>query len=271
LSPDALTTAGRGRQKVTVITVCFNDAKNLNATITSVVGQTHQNMEFIIVDGGSSDSTLELIRLHEARITKWVSETDAGIYDAMNKGLRLATGDYLIFMNAGDAFHSDDTVESAMDRIASELEKPLIAYGRAAIFAEDGTFLKDLTPLRFVKRNLNMFGTRTVCHQSVFVARAAAPEYDTKFRLKAELDWYYRLVGRTRDDQRLELDLTVADYKLGGKGDKGWKANELERIRVTRKNNRGLTFVALAPFFALPLAFRLKLAARRVLSHTRGA
>jgi glycosyltransferase involved in cell wall biosynthesis len=271
LRSDTLTTADRKRPKVSVITVCFNDAKNLQATIASVIGQSYSNVEFIIVDGGSSDSTLDVIRVQEARITKWVSEKDAGIYDAMNKGLRLATGDYLIFMNAGDAFHSDDIVESAMDRIASEPEKPLIAYGRAAIFGEDGAFLKDLAPLRFVKRNLNMFGTRTVCHQSIFVARTTAPEYDTEFRLKAELDWYYRLVGKTRDDQRLELDLTVADYRLGGKGDKGWKANELERIRVTRKNNRRLTFIALAPFFALPLAFRLKLAARQAFLHARGA
>lgn len=254
---------------MSVITVCFNDAENLQATIASVVGQSHENIEFIIVDGGSSDSTLDLIRLHEARIASWVSEKDAGIYDAMNKGLRLASGEYLIFMNAGDTFHSDDTVESAMNRITSAPEKPLIAYGKAAIFGDDGTFLKDLAPLRFAKRNLNMFGTRTVCHQSVFVARAAAPEYDTKFRLKAELDWYYRLLDKTRDDQRLELDLIVADYRLGGKGDKQWKANELERIRVTRKNNRGLTFIALAPFFALPLAFRLKLAARRALWRAR--
>jgi glycosyltransferase involved in cell wall biosynthesis len=252
---------------VSVITVCFNDAENLQATIASVIGQSHRNIEFIVVDGGSSDSTLDLIRLHESRISKWVSEKDAGIYDAMNKGIRLATGDYLIFMNAGDAFHSDDTVESAMDRVTSEREKPLLAYGRAAIFGEDGTFLKELGPLRFAKRNLNMFGTRTVCHQSIFVARTAAPEYDTGFRFKAELDWYYRLLGKTRDDQRLELDLTVADYRLGGKGEQGWNANMLERIRVTRKRNRGLTFLALLPFFAIPLAFRLKLAARQALSH----
>jgi glycosyltransferase involved in cell wall biosynthesis len=256
---------------MSVITVCFNDAKNLETTIASVVGQTYEKIEFIIVDGGSSDSTLDLIRRQEGRIAKWVSEKDAGIYDAMNKGLRLATGDYLIFMNAGDIFHSNDTVESAIERITSNPEKPLIAYGKAAIVGEDGTFLKDLAPLRFAKRNLNMFGTRTVCHQSVFVARAAAPDYDTKFRLKAELDWYYRLLDNTRDDQRLELDLTVADYRLGGRGEKEWKANELERIQVTRKNNGPLTCIALAPFFALPLAFRLKLAAQQALAHSRGA
>lgn len=254
-----------------MITICFNDAKNLEATIASVVGQTYKNMEFVIVDGGSGDSTLELIHLHEARITKWVSERDTGIYDAMNKGLRLASGDYLIFMNAGDTFHSNNTVEAAMERITSEREKPLIAYGRAAIFEEDGTFIKDLAPLRFSKRNLNMFGTRTVCHQSIFVARGAAPEYDTKFRLKAELDWYYRLLDTTWNEQRLELDLTIVDYRLGGRGEKEWKANELERIGVTWKNTPRLTFIALAPFFALPLAFRLNVVARQALLRARGA
>jgi len=271
LPSDALTTAAEGKPKVSVITVCFNDAENLQTTIASVLGQSYRNIEFIIVDGGSRDSTLEVIRRHEARISKWISEKDAGIYDAMNKGLRLATGDYLIFMNAGDAFHADDTIESAMDRITRQREKPLVAYGKAAIFGEDGSFLKELAPLRFAKKNLNMFATRTVCHQSVFVARTVAPEYDTRFKFKAELDWYYRLLSATRDDQRLKLDLTVADYKLGGKGEKGWKANELERIRVTRKNNRWLTFLALTPLFALPLAFRLKLAAGRALRRPRRA
>jgi glycosyltransferase involved in cell wall biosynthesis len=269
LPSEAITPAGGGNPKVSVITVCFNDAENLQATIASVLRQSYPNIEFIIVDGGSRDSTVEVIRRHEGRVSKWVSEKDAGIYDAMNKGLRLATGDYLIFMNAGDAFHADDAVESAMDRIIQEWEKPLVVYGSAAIFGKDGSFLKELHPLRFVKKNLNMFGTRTVCHQSVFVARVVAPEYDTSFKFKAELDWYYRLLGATRDDQRLRLDLTVADYKLGGKGEKEWKANELEKIWVVRKNNGWFTFLALTPMLALPLAFHLERAARRAWGRPR--
>lgn len=99
------------RNKITVITVCYNAADTLEQTIESVINQTYQNIEYIIVDGGSTDETLSIIRKYEHKITKWISEPDKGIYDAMNKGIEMASGEWLNFMNAGDVFASKDVLE----------------------------------------------------------------------------------------------------------------------------------------------------------------
>ena len=90
--------------KVTVVTVVFNDAAHIESTMLSVIGQTYKNIEYIVIDGKSNDGTTDLIKRYSDKITKWISEPDKGIYDAMNKGLALATGDYVIFMNSGDKF-----------------------------------------------------------------------------------------------------------------------------------------------------------------------
>lgn len=102
--------------KITIITVCFNAVDVIEKTILSVVNQTYQNIEYIIVDGGSTDGTIDIIKKYEDQIDKWISEPDDGIYDAMNKGIRMATGEWLNFMNAGDWFYSDSVVEKVFSK-----------------------------------------------------------------------------------------------------------------------------------------------------------
>jgi len=93
--------------KVSIVTVVWNDAKGLEKTIQSVINQTYENIEFIIIDGGSTDGTLDIIKKYEDRIDYWVSEKDKGIYDAMNKGIDLVSGEWINFMNAGDGFYDE--------------------------------------------------------------------------------------------------------------------------------------------------------------------
>ena len=95
--------------KISVITVAFNNSDYIEDCIRSVLGQTYENLEYIIVDGGSTDGTLDVIRKHEDRISKWVSELDQGIYDAMNKGIKMATGDIIGFLHSDD-FYPDENV-----------------------------------------------------------------------------------------------------------------------------------------------------------------
>lgn len=99
-----------GLPKVSVVTVVFNGEMHLEATIRSVLGQDYPHLEYIVIDGGSTDGTLDIVRKYADRISCWRSEKDRGIYDAMNKGLQLATGAWINFMNAGDAFYSADTL-----------------------------------------------------------------------------------------------------------------------------------------------------------------
>ena len=99
------------KPKITVVTVCYNAAVTIEKTILSVVGQTYNNIEYLIIDGGSKDDTLAIIKKYESNISKWISEPDKGIYDAMNKAIKMATGEWINFMNAGDCFATNDVLE----------------------------------------------------------------------------------------------------------------------------------------------------------------
>lgn len=102
--------------KITVVTVCYNAVETIERTMLSVLGQTYPNIEYIIIDGGSTDGTVDIIKKYAERLAYWVSEPDKGIFDAMNKGIANATGDYLNFMNAGDRYFSDDALQSLLTK-----------------------------------------------------------------------------------------------------------------------------------------------------------
>jgi len=114
---------------ISIITIVFNNEKNLENTILSILGQTYDNVEYIIIDGGSSDGTLDIINKYEAQIDYWVSEKDKGIYDAMNKGASLSSGDWINFMNAGDSFYS----ASVLENIKSSFLIEKVIFGRTKI------------------------------------------------------------------------------------------------------------------------------------------
>ena len=98
--------------KLSIITINYNDAEGLERTIKSVTSQTFRDFEFIVIDGGSTDNSIEIIKKYEKDIDFWVSEKDGGIYPGMNKGLKQAKGEYVNFMNGGDRYHSPDVLEN---------------------------------------------------------------------------------------------------------------------------------------------------------------
>ncbi len=106
--------------KVSIITVCYNSASTIEDTILSVANQTHQNIEYIIVDGNSKDATVEIIKKHSATVTKWISEKDKGIYDAMNKGLEMASGDIIGILNADDVFANNEVIKNIVNYFTHE-------------------------------------------------------------------------------------------------------------------------------------------------------
>ena len=130
--------------KFSVITVCYNAAATIEDTLQSVITQTYHHIEYILIDGQSTDGTLDIIRRYQSRMAKVVSEPDKGLYDAMNKGLRLATGDYVCFLNAGDCFHEDDTLQQMVHRLheAGLQELPDVIYGETQLVDSEGHFVR---------------------------------------------------------------------------------------------------------------------------------
>lgn len=219
--------------KFSIITICYNAAATIERTIRSVVSQTYQDVEYIIVDGASKDDTLTIINRYKDNISKVLSERDKGLYDAMNKGISMATGDYLCFLNAGDCFHAEDTLQRMVDTLHGE--QPDVIYGETALVDDAGTFLRmrrlsapeKLTWKSFKKGML-------VCHQAFFAKRSLVEPYDLSYRFSADFDWCVRIMKKS---SRLHnTHLTVVDYLSEGLTTQNHKASLKERFRIMVKH-----------------------------------
>ena len=120
-----------------IITITYNAVRLVEQTLLNVLSQSYPNIEYIVIDGGSTDGTVDIIRRYESGLAYWVSEPDKGIYDAMNKGLQKATGDYVSFINAGDTLCSSDTVQSVVSKLQKRKALPDIIYGETNIVDEE--------------------------------------------------------------------------------------------------------------------------------------
>lgn len=176
-------------QKITVVTVCFNAEKTLEKTIQSVINQTYDNIEYIIIDGASTDGTLDIIKKYESKIALWKSEPDKGIYDAMNKGIKLATGDWINFINAGDVYNNCNVLSSFFKEVS---KNTTIAYGDTNMKYSLGDIVWKPFALELMNNRM-CFG-----HPATFVNVAYHKEhlYDTSYRSSADykmlFDAYYK-------------------------------------------------------------------------------
>lgn len=223
--------------KITIITVTYNAAFVLQRTFDSVCTQTYQDIEHLIIDGASKDETVQMAESYKAQVPYKVviqSEPDQGLYDAMNKGLHKATGDYLIFLNAGDALHANDTLET-VSQLSSN--SPAVIYGDTSIVDSEGRFLhlrrlrppKQLTWKSFKQGML-------VCHQAFYVRTdiAQQEDYDLLYRHSADVDWCIRVMKRA-EQQHLPLVNTnaiLADFMEGGNTTQNHRASLKERYQV---------------------------------------
>ncbi len=213
---------------ISIITVVYNGEKYLEETILSVINQTYDNVEYIIIDGGSTDGTVEIIKKYEDSVDYWVSEKDDGIYDAMNKGIDIASGDWINFMNAGDSFCDEYVLENLF--LKNDCSSYDIVYGSAIVVDEARTIELILKPKPFTKLNLLFWTTRTVCHQSIFVSRNIIEPYSLKYKLKGELNWYFDLLKKSNKFKI--IDTSIVYYSLGGTGDINYKLNTIETLKV---------------------------------------
>jgi glycosyltransferase involved in cell wall biosynthesis len=194
--------------KISIITVCYNSAATIEKTILSVAGQTNKNIEYIIVDGNSKDSTLEIIKKHEDKITKWISESDRGLYDAMNKGIEMATGDLIGILNSDDVFnneivleevanfHQKNTIDASVGNILQHKENgKIIRIYSSKYWSPDKLRIGYMPPhpsIFFKKELFNAFGN----YQLDFKI-GADYELITRFFLKNSITWKYSGITTT--------------------------------------------------------------------------
>ena len=181
--------------RLAIITICYNDRPGLERTFASVFGQTIRDFEYIVVDGGSTDGSVDLIKAHAPRLTHWTSEPDRGIYDAQNKGWYMATAPFVLFMNAGDTFAAPDVLERAIPMLTDTVD---ILYGDAQLADERGVYGAKPHPHRLTSAWLMK---ETVAHQSQFIRRSLlekAEGYDLGYPIAADYAFLARMFWRER-------------------------------------------------------------------------
>ena len=217
---------------VSIITITYNAERFLERTIQSIIGQQVTDYEYIVIDGGSTDGTLDIIRRYEQYVTTWISEPDEGLYDAMNKGLNRACGEYVWFMNAGDKIHAPQTLANLL---VAMKETPADVYYSDALFVQnDGNpvgLRSQVTP-HTLPTNLtwrDMALGMKVCHQAFVARRRLAPDYLLN-NLSADLDWEIRCLKATRKINFLPF--VLCNYLVGGLSVQQHRRSLIDRFKV---------------------------------------
>lgn len=191
---------------LSIITINYNNANGLQKTIQSVVEQTYNDIEYIVVDGGSTDGSVEVIQTYQNSITKSVSEKDNGIYNAMNKGIAMATGNYLLFLNSGDVFTSKNTLQ---DCISQTNFKDDIIYGDYKFENGEKIYPDVISPYYFMRSSLPH--QSTFFHQSVFEKMGV---YDESYKICADRAFYLKCcVSNVFTWQHIKYPVTLFDLE----------------------------------------------------------
>lgn len=257
--------------RVSLVTITFNAANTLPPTLDSVAMQHHDDVEHIIVDGASSDGTADLARHYADLMEKAdnghevivVSEPDKGLYDAMNKGLRLVTGEYVCFLNAGDRLPDADTLSRIVEtaEMGGDGNKPGVVYGDTDLIDAEGRFIghrRHIVPDKLTWRSFRK--GMLVCHQA-FYARtdlAKQVEYDIRYRYSADVDWCIRVM-RLAEQQKVPLSRVsgvVALYLKEGMTTQHHKESLKERFAVMRHHYGLLTTLVMHAWFFIRAGWR---------------
>lgn len=237
---------------ISIITICYNAASDLEKTIKSVRAQVFNDYEYIIVDGGSKDVTSEIIKSNADVITKWVSEPDKGIYDAMNKGIKMATGDWVIMMNAGDIFADPDVLQNVFSHVIPD--NITFLYGDTLSRQKNGKLLRRITSWK--DGNIN--------HQAVIYRRQLHEEHGLYIVTKKIIISDYLFFVRIPEEQVQKLDLAISINDPNGISNQGNWARQ--QALCTDVVFRRRTFWGMVKFYCwkeikgvLPTSFKDKL------------
>lgn len=217
--------------KISVITVVYNGESLIERTIQSVLQQTYPHIEYLIIDGASTDGTLEKIRLYKSKIDYFISEPDSGIYDAMNKGLKAATGEYVWFMNAGDTIYNKDTLTTIFKNTADAD----IYYGDTEEVDVNGKKIR----MRRMKypENLTFKSFKmgmVVCHQSIIIKSEKTSLYNLKYQISSDIDWVINALKKSH--KIVNTKQTLCKYLIGGKARKNFIRSNAERFFILVKH-----------------------------------
>lgn len=222
-----------------MITVVLNRQHDIRYTLKSVTNQTYSNVEFIVIDGGSSDGTVAIIEEYLSRISTFVSEKDNGIYDAMNKGLSKATGDYVLFINGGDALHDDFVFQKIQEQYFNNNTFPDILYGECMFVNSKREEIglrshvrRNPLPEKLVKSSF-LYGSN-VTHQCFIIKRTLAEPYNTQYKLSSDLDWM--LKGISKSKLSINTGLVIADFVLGDASQQYYWQSMKERFIIWCKH-----------------------------------
>lgn len=215
---------------LSIITVTYNAASTVGVTLESVDKQTCKDYEHLIIDGASTDGTLHILDNNTSERRKVYSERDRGIYDGMNKGLSLAKGEYLIFLNAGDTFHGTDTLEKIATAIR-ENDYPGVVYGQTVLVDADRNYIAD----RHLRAPENLTydsfqNGMVVCHQAFIALAKLVPLYDLRYRYSADFDWCIQCMQHSR--KNVLIDETLIDYLQEGTTTAHHKESLKERFKI---------------------------------------
>jgi glycosyltransferase involved in cell wall biosynthesis len=216
---------------LSIITVCYNAEKFIESTIQSVLSQTYPHIEYIIVDGASKDNTMGVVEKYRSRIATVVSEKDKGLYDAMNKGMQLATGDYLLFLNADDVLSDKDVIHQ-MFATCTDAD---VYYGEAMFMDENGVDIglrSEQTPHKVpdVLTWKSLKHGMVVSHQAYVIRRSLSPLYDLQYKVCADIDWMIRTLKASRNI--CNTHRVVARFRVGGTSKQHQQLAWKERYKI---------------------------------------
>ncbi|OAV75351.1 PGL/p-HBAD biosynthesis glycosyltransferase [Bacteroidales bacterium Barb7] len=219
---------------ITVVTVAYNSIGTLEKTIQSVITQDYSNTEYILIDGGSTDGSIDMIKKYASRLSAWISEKDNGIYHAMNKGIQMASGEWICFLNSGDVFADTSILGKAVQAITCLSDSPQVVYGNILVRNPDGTLTE-----RIAKEPCNIH-RMYFCHQSAFVKTSLMKNYlfDERYKFSADLKFFKQCYYNRQ--AFIHLNLPVVIYDTNGISNTRREDGLRDNIAVVKATDRGL-------------------------------
>jgi glycosyltransferase involved in cell wall biosynthesis len=222
--------------RISVVTVCRNAASTLQATLDSVSEQDYPHVEHIVIDGGSGDGTVDIVRRNAGRLAHWSSEPDSGIYDAMNKGVAKATGDWVLFLNADDALFGPRVISDVFAGSGNAWSGRQVVYGDSVLQLEGGrTRLRRSKPLRTLRFKMPF------SHQGAFVSTALLRQrpFDTRYRLAADFDFFRDVYRSSGSSAFLPSGVCVNFFRVGGATFRHLELRHREMLDIIRRYESG--------------------------------